>query len=51
MTKKGQDVILDAVALNKRLNIRKCNSASEVNALNYLEKIGQKSTLLTEKLR
>ena len=42
---KGQDV-----ALNKLLNIRKFNSASKVNPMNYLEKTGQKRTLVTENL-
>ena len=37
MTKKGQDV-----ALNKLLEIRKFYSASKVNPMNYLEKIGTK---------
>ena len=45
MTKKGQDV-----AFNKLLKIRKFYSASKVNPMNYLEKIGQKGTLVTEKL-
>ena len=45
MTKKGQDV-----ALNKLLNIRKFYSTSKVNPVNYLEKIGQKGALVTEKL-
>ena len=42
MFKKGQDVILDAVTLNKLLNIREFNAASEVNAMKCMEKIGQK---------
>ena len=45
MNKKGQDL-----ALNKLLKIRKFYSASKVNPINYLEKIGQKGTLVTEKL-
>ena len=36
--KIGQDVILDAVTLNKLWNIRNFNSASELNAMKCLEK-------------